>query len=91
MQILLNSNNEITSYAIVGGFESGIEVDEIPTNFREMFKPKRYKYIDSQIVLNDNYVENEEPPKQKNDDIEKLNERISDLEIKVKELTEGTD
>lgn len=91
MQILLNNNNEITNYAIVGGFENGIEIEEFPTNFRETFKPKLYKYIDSQIVLNDNYVENEEPPKQKNDDIEKLNERISDLEIKVKELTQGTD
>ncbi|WP_204236149.1 DUF2977 domain-containing protein [Mammaliicoccus sciuri] len=91
MQILLNSNNEITNYAIVGGFENGVEVEEFPTNFREMFKPKLYKYIDNQILLNNNYVENEEPLKEKNNDIEKLNERISDLEIKVKELTQGTD
>ncbi|PTK27518.1 DUF2977 domain-containing protein [Mammaliicoccus sciuri] len=91
MQILLNSNNEITNYAVVGGFENGVEVKEIPTNFREMFKPKLYKYIDSHIVLNDNYIENEEQPKQKNDDIEKLNERISELENIVKELTQGTD
>lgn len=91
MQILLNSNNEITNYAVVGGFENGIEIEEIPTNFREMFKPKLYKYIDNQIVLNNEYNENEEPPKEKNSDIEILNERISDLEIKVKELTQGTD
>lgn len=91
MQILLNDKKEITSYAIVGGFENGIEIEEIPTNFREMFKPKLYKYIDKQIVLNNDYVENEEPPKEKNSDIEILNERISDLEIKVKELTQGTD
>ncbi|WP_436894756.1 DUF2977 domain-containing protein [Mammaliicoccus sciuri] len=91
MQILLNSNNEVISYAVVGGFENGIEIEEIPTNFREMFKPKLYKYIDNQIVLNNEYNENEEPPKEKNSDIEILNERISDLEIKVKELTQGTD
>lgn len=91
MQILLNDKKEITDYAVVGGFENGIEVDENPTNFREMFKPKLYKYIDNHIVLNDNYIENEEQPKQKNDDMEKLNERISDLENIVKELTQGTD
>lgn len=91
MQILINSKNEITNYAVVGGFENGIEIEEIPTNFREIFKPKLYKYIDNQIVLNNEYNENEEPPKEKNSDIEILNERISDLEIKVKELTQGTD
>lgn len=91
MQILLNSNNEITNYAVVGGFENGIEVIEFPTNFREMFKPKLYKYINNKIVLNDNYVENKDMPVQKNDDYEKLNERISELENIVKELTQGTD
>lgn len=91
MQILLNSNNEITDYAVVGGFDNGVEVDEIPTNFREMFKPKLYKYIDNHIVLNENYVEYKEPPKEKNDDMEKLNERISELENIVRELTQGTD
>lgn len=57
MQILLNSNNEITSYAIVGGFENGVEVNEIPDDFINNFKPLKYKYTNEQISLNESYSE----------------------------------
>ncbi len=58
MRILLNSNNEITSYAIVGGFENGVEVNEIPNDFINNFKPLKYKYENEQIFLNENYSNN---------------------------------
>ncbi|MES3641579.1 DUF2977 domain-containing protein [Staphylococcus saprophyticus] len=32
MQILLNGDNEITSYATIGGFENGIEIEKYPTH-----------------------------------------------------------
>ena len=62
MQILLNSNNEITSYAIVGGFENGVEVETIPENFEITFKPLRYKYENNQIFLNESYSEEVDIP-----------------------------
>ena len=62
MQILLNSNNEITSYAIVGGLENGVEVETIPENFEITFKPLRYKYENNQIFLNESYSEEVDIP-----------------------------
>ncbi|MCZ4769277.1 DUF2977 domain-containing protein, partial [Staphylococcus aureus] len=33
MQILVNKRNEIISYAIIGGFEEGIDIENLPENF----------------------------------------------------------
>ncbi|RAL86230.1 hypothetical protein CSB80_0095 [Staphylococcus aureus] len=30
MQILVNKRNEIISYAIIGGFEEGIDIENLP-------------------------------------------------------------
>lgn len=57
MQLLLDSSNKITNYAIVGGFENGVEVDEIPQDFISNFKPLKYKYENEQISLNEDYSE----------------------------------
>ena len=57
MQLLLDSSNKITNYAIVGGFENGVEVDEIPEDFISNFKPLKYKYGNEQISLNEDYSE----------------------------------
>ncbi|WP_204205903.1 DUF2977 domain-containing protein [Mammaliicoccus sciuri] len=62
MQILLNSNNEIISYAIVGGFDNGVDVDNIPQDFVSNFKPLKYKYENEQIILNKNYSEGVNTP-----------------------------
>lgn len=64
MQILLNSNNEITSYAIVGGFDNGVDVDNIPQDFINSFKPLKYKYENEKITLNKNYSEEVNAPVQ---------------------------
>lgn len=64
MQILLNSNNEITDYAIVGGFENGVEVVDIPDDFINNFKPLKYKYENEQISLNEDYSEEVSTPVQ---------------------------
>lgn len=82
MQILLNSDNEITSYATIGGFENGIEIEKYPDTFTEMFEPRMFKYIDGAIVKNDNF--------NKSDDSIQTNksyeERINTLEKEVSEL-----
>ncbi|OOO71618.1 DUF2977 domain-containing protein [Staphylococcus saprophyticus] len=60
MQILLNKDNEITSYAVIGGFENGIEIDKYPDTFTEVFEPRMFKYVDGAIVKNDNFNVNVE-------------------------------
>ena len=64
MQILLNDKNEITNYAIVGGFENGFEVDNIPDSFIANFKPRYYLYNEGKIEVNKEYKEETEisPP-----------------------------
>ncbi len=57
MQILLNDKKEIISYAIVGGLDNGIDVDDIPQDFIDNFKPLKYKYENEKITLNKNYSE----------------------------------
>ncbi|MDK1672709.1 DUF2977 domain-containing protein [Staphylococcus saprophyticus] len=82
MQILLNGDNEITSYATIGGFENGIEIEKYPDTFTEMFEPRMFKYIDGAIVKNGNF--------NKSDDSIQTNksyeERINTLEKEVSEL-----
>ena len=57
MQILLNGEREITNYAIIGGFEDGIEIDSIPDNFIVNFKPRYYLFEDNEIIVNKDYKE----------------------------------
>lgn len=51
MQILVNKRNEIISYAIIGGFEEGIDIENLPENFSQVFRPKAFKYSNGEIVL----------------------------------------
>lgn len=64
MQILLNGEREITNYAIVGGFEDGIEINNIPSDFIRNFKPRYYLFNEGQIEVNNEYKEETEtfPP-----------------------------
>ncbi|WP_341636371.1 DUF2977 domain-containing protein [Staphylococcus casei] len=59
MQILVDKNDLIISYALIGGFENGIEIneDKIPINFVENFKPNYFLYKDGEIKVNTNYEE----------------------------------
>lgn len=60
MQILINNDNEIISFAVVGGFEDGIEIDNIPDNFIVNFKPRYYLYNEGKIGVNKEYKEETE-------------------------------
>ena len=57
MEILLNDKNEILSFALVGGFDNGIQVNEYPEDFILYFKPKFFIYSDGIIKRNPYYVE----------------------------------
>ena len=63
MQIVINNRNEITSYALVGSYKDGIEINDIPSRFIIDFKPRLYVYSNGQIILNENYSSgnNEQP------------------------------
>lgn len=57
MEILLNDKNEILSFALVGGFDNGIQVNEYPEDFILYFKPKFFIYSDGIIKRNTYYIE----------------------------------
>ena len=57
MEILLNDKNEILSFALIGGFDNGIQVNEYPEDFILYFKPKFFIYSDGIIKRNPYYVE----------------------------------
>ncbi len=57
MQILVNKRNEIISYAVIGGFEEGIDIESLPENFSQVFRPKVFKYSDGKIIFNEDYTE----------------------------------
>lgn len=61
-------NDLILSYAIIGNIDDSIEISDniVPSNFIDNFKPKKYKYVDGQIVLNESYQEEEQPVQQPN-------------------------
>lgn len=65
MQILLNQNNDIIAYAVVGGIEREgyetvtIEDNQVPNSFRELFKPSFYIFENEEIKLNPNFHEEE--------------------------------
>lgn len=57
MQLLVNDQQEITSYVIFGGLVGGIDyVGPVPDTFTDDFKSKRYCLQDDVIVLNSAYV-----------------------------------
>lgn len=66
MQILVNSNNEIIAYAVIGGIEREgyetvtIEDNQVPNSFRELFKPSFYILENGEVKLNPNYHEENE-------------------------------
>lgn len=80
MEIVINEHNEIEGFAVLGGFENGIEVpkENIPPEFTSNFNPKMYIYDDGKIINNDKYVPPAPLPEQPS--------RIDVLESALKEI-----
>lgn len=70
MQILVNKRNEIISYAVIGGFEEGIDIESLPENFSQVFRPKVFKYSDGKIIFNEDYTEEKDDSHQQIDNEE---------------------
>lgn len=89
MQILVNENNLIISYAVVGGFVDGIEISDsiLPDTFVAEFKPHKFKYEDGVVSYNRDFSDSEEATQLKSVN-ESLEEKIKVLEQKVAELEE---
>lgn len=70
MQILVNKRNEIISYAVIGGFEEGIDIENLPENFSQVFRPIVFKYSDGKIIFNEDYTEEKDDSHQQIDNEE---------------------
>ncbi len=59
LKIIINKNNEITGYAIIGGIEGEISIpyENVPDSFIENFDSKYYIYVDGKIKTNPDYEE----------------------------------
>ncbi|MDW4283500.1 DUF2977 domain-containing protein [Staphylococcus saprophyticus] len=62
MRILINKNNEIIDYAIVGSLDGDFEIDDsiVPQGFIVHFKPSRYLYKEGTIEVNSDFEEDTE-------------------------------
>lgn len=58
LKIIINTNNEITGYATIGGIEGEISIpcENVPADFIENFDSKYYLYVDGNIKTNPDYV-----------------------------------
>ncbi|UVI92113.1 DUF2977 domain-containing protein [Staphylococcus aureus] len=79
MQILVNKRNEIISYAVIGGFEEGIDIESLPENFSQVFRPKVFKYSDGKIIFNEDYSEEKDDTHQQIDNEENITGTSDDI------------
>ncbi|HDE4748004.1 TPA: DUF2977 domain-containing protein [Staphylococcus aureus] len=79
MQILVNKRNEIISYAVIGGFEEGIDIESLPENFSQVFRPKVFKYSDGKIIFNEDYTEEKDDSHQQIDNEENITGASDDI------------
>ncbi|HDE4607408.1 TPA: DUF2977 domain-containing protein [Staphylococcus aureus] len=79
MQILVNKRNEIISYAVIGGFEEGIDIESLPENFSQVFRPKVFKYSDGKIIFNEDYSEEKDDTHQQIDNEENITSASDDI------------
>ncbi|MCL9701438.1 hypothetical protein AXF02_06025 [Staphylococcus aureus] len=70
MQILVNKRNEIISYSVIGGFEEGIDIESLPENFSQVFRPKAFKYSNGKIIFNEDCSEEKDDSHQQIDNEE---------------------
>ncbi|WP_436860520.1 DUF2977 domain-containing protein [Staphylococcus caeli] len=98
MRILINKNNEIVGYSIVGNLDGDIEVSDsiFPSTFRDEYKAGKFKYIDDTIIFNNDFYEEEKPsietpinsaPTQDSKSIDQLKIMVSNLQ---KQSLQGT-
>lgn len=91
MQILVNENNEIVNYVIVGSVSMeghttiDITEDIVPELFFDLYKPKLFLYEDKTIVVNNNYIEEDESVENNDETIEHI---IKKQQVEINHLYE---
>ncbi|WP_217971502.1 DUF2977 domain-containing protein [Staphylococcus xylosus] len=91
MQILVNENNEIVNYVIVGSVSMeghntiDITEDIVPELFFDLYKPKLFLYEDKTIVVNNNYIEKYESVENNDETIEL---KIKNQQVEINHLYE---
>lgn len=83
MQIKINPNGYVIGYAILGGIENGVDVEDIPLEVRG--NPHIYKYIDGEFILDENVVNEKEKEKLKDLKDAKMQEAEDKLLLFFKE------
>lgn len=94
MRIKINDNYEITGYALIGGFDGGIEIDDsiLPDTFIPEFKNGKFKYEDGSVIYNREYTEpvkEVEPPTNNEamqQEIDSLKQQVEDLSALIQQL-----
>ena len=81
MKILLNDKNEITAYAVIGGFQGGIDVTIPESALHD--NPLSYKYIGGEFVKNPDYKPSAETEKSVDQQIEEIQAKIDELNNSV--------
>lgn len=81
MRILVNENHEIVNYVTVGSVSmeghKTIDISEtkVPELFFDLYKPKLFLYENEAIVVNNNYLEEDELAGPNDETIEHIIER----------------
>lgn len=96
MQISLDKNNLIVGFAEVGGIDRGIEIDEsiLPDGFVNSFNKNKYKYIDGEIIYNNELKEDNGNYNSIQDDLSQDNNlnyhSIEEIKVMVANLQKQT-
>lgn len=95
MIILVDKNNLITSFASAGSIEGGIEISDsiLPDGFVNSFNKNKYKYIDGEIIYN-NEIKEEDSYTPAQDNLTQNNnvndQSIEQLKVMVANLQKQT-
>ena len=86
MKVLLDKNNYVTDYAILGDIVGSIEV-EMPEGFEENFEA--FKYENGKLVFDASYNEHLARVQQASAEIKTLKQLLSESDYKALKYAEG--
>lgn len=88
MIIKTNEAGEIIAYTEIGGIEGGLDVAQVPADFKRNYKPGVYLYVNGEIVTNPNYRE-VPPAKPPESELDTLRKQVAELQAMVQALLDA--